>query len=103
MRIGFSLAVIVVTGGLARAQAVDRRYAEEPTGGLALPTTGLTGEHDARAVVANAGGLALLRGPELELALNLQDADVATSAGPGFGTYVATAGGGGLLPRYGVG
>src|SRR5688572_24098712 len=103
MRIGVSLAAIVVSSNLAHAQAVDRRYAEEPTRGLALPTTGLTGEHDARAVVTNAGGLPLLRGPELTLALELEDPDVATSAGPGFGAYMATAGGGGIMPRYGFG
>jgi protease-4 len=103
MRIGVSLAAIVVSAGLAHAQAVDRRYAEEPTRGLALPTTGLTGEHDARAVVANVGGLPLLRGPELTLALELEDPDVATSGGPGFGAYMATGGGGGILPRYGFG
>lgn len=87
----------------ASAQSVDRRYAEEPTGGLMLPATPLAGEHDARAVVVNAGGLGLLRGPELALALDLQDPDVATSAGQGFGAYLATSGGGGVLPRYGIG
>src|ERR1043165_4353264 len=102
MRIGVSLAAILVTGGIAHAQ-LDRRYAEEPTRGLAFPTTGLAGEHDARAVVTNAGGLALLRGRELELALDLEDSDGATSAGPGFGTYFGTTGGGRLLPHYGFG
>ena len=88
----------------AEAQGVDRRYAEEPTGGVALPTTPLAGEHDARAVVANPGGLALLRGAELTLALNVEDPDVATSAGQGFGIYAAdTVGGGGLVPRLGLG
>ncbi|HTL33666.1 MAG TPA: signal peptide peptidase SppA [Kofleriaceae bacterium] len=103
MRIGVSLVAIVVTGGLAHAQAVDRRYAEEPTRGLALPTTGITGEHDARAVVSNAGGLPLLRGPEMTLALDLEDPDQATSAGPGFGAYFASGFGGGILPRLGFG
>src|SRR5688500_1789453 len=88
---------------VAHAQSVDRRYAEEPTGGLALPATPLAGEHDGRAVVMNPGGLSLLRGPELALALELQDPDIATSAGPGFGAYLATSGGGTILPRYGFG
>jgi len=87
----------------AHAQAVDRRYVEEPTGGLALPTTPLAGEHDARAVVANPGGLALVRGSELALALDLEDAAVTTRAGQGFGGYGAMSIGGGLLPRLGVG
>ncbi len=89
--------------GAAQAQLVDRRYAEEPTGGLALPATPLTGEHDARAVTINPGGLALLRGPEMALALELEDEDVATSSGPGFGTFFATSGGGSIVPRYGFG
>jgi protease-4 len=88
---------------VVHAQSVDRRYAEEPTGGLTLPATPLAGEHDGRAVVMNPGGLSLLRGPELALALELQDPDVATSAGPGFGAYMATSGGGSILPRYGFG
>jgi hypothetical protein len=45
--------LVVSFPGPARAQGVDRRYVEEPTGGMALPTTPLAGEHDARAVVAN--------------------------------------------------
>src|SRR5215218_9889534 len=95
--------VIVAAGSpVAHAQQVDRRYAEEPTGGLELPTTPLAGEHDGRAVVANPGGLTLLRGPELMLAMDLQDPDVASSAGPGFGAYIATKGGGSILPRYGI-
>ena len=106
MRIGVYAVVLASTATLvhvAHAQSVDRRYAEEPTGGLSLPATPLAGEHDARAVTVNPGGLALLRGPELALALDLADPDVETSAGPGFGTYIATSGGGGLLPRIGVG
>jgi protease IV len=104
MRIAVLLALIAVTGPrIVRAQAVDRRYAEEPTGGLALPATPMTGEHDARAVTINPGGLVLLRGPELALALDLQDQEVATSAGAGFGTFFATSGGGGIAPRFGFG
>ncbi|HEY5944661.1 MAG TPA: signal peptide peptidase SppA [Kofleriaceae bacterium] len=94
---------LLAGSSVASAQSVDRRYAEEPTGGLELPATPLAGEHDGRAVVMNPGGLPLLRGPELALALDLQDPDVATSSGPGFGAYVATSGGGSILPRYGVG
>jgi protease-4 len=87
--------------GAARAQGV--RYAEEPTGGLALPTTPLAGEHDARAVVVNPGGLALVRGTELALALELEDRDVATAAGQGFGAFWASSVGGRFVPRFGVG
>lgn len=89
--------------GTADAQGVDRRYAEEPTEGMALPLVPLAGEHDARAVVANPGGLALLRGPEMALALDLEDPDVGTSAGPGFGAFFGSTFGGGLLPRFAMG
>jgi protease-4 len=87
----------------AYAQGVDRRYLEEPTGGMALPTTPLAGEHDARTVVVNPGGLALIRGRELALALDAEDPDVATSAGQGFGAFWAQSVGGGILPRFGLG
>ncbi|MGE5187047.1 MAG: signal peptide peptidase SppA [Acidobacteriota bacterium] len=85
------------------AAQVGIRYAEEPTGGLALPTTPLAGEHDARAVDANPGGLALLRGTELALAVDADDSAVATSAGQGFGAYVGTTVGGHLVPKLGLG
>src|SRR5437016_4092555 len=95
---------LVATTAVAHAQAVDRRYAEEPTDGIALPATPLAGDHDARAVAVNPGGLALVRGTELALALSLQDPDVATSSGPGFGVFAATVGGGGgIVPRYALG
>jgi protease IV len=103
MKIAVSALVIAGSATAAHAQSVDRRYAEEPTGGLALPLAPLAGEHDGRAVVQNPGGLSLLRGPELALALDLQDEDAATSAGAGFGAYVATSGGGRIVPRYGIG
>jgi len=102
MRFGVVLLVLCVASA-AHAQAVDRRYADEPTGGLALPATPMAGEHDARAVAINPGGLALLRGPELALALDVEDVGLATSAGQGFGTYLATSGGGRVLPRVGMG
>ncbi|HEY0480055.1 MAG TPA: signal peptide peptidase SppA [Kofleriaceae bacterium] len=92
-----------LSGSAARAQGVAHRYVEEPTEGMALPTTPLAGEHDARAVVANPGGLALVRGRELALALAIEDPDVATGAGQGFGAFWAESIGGRLIPRFGVG
>jgi protease-4 len=94
---------VVVAAPAARAQVVDRRYAEEPTAGMALPTTPLAGEHDARAVVANPGGLALVRGRELAVALDVEDPDVATGAGQGLGAFWAQSIGGRLIPRFGIG
>ncbi len=96
-------AIVLVTATAARAQGVHRRYAEEPTDGMALPLTPLAGEHDARAVVRNPGGLALLRGTELMVALDVEDPDVATSAGPGIGAFAATGFGGTLIPRFAAG
>ncbi|TMQ12664.1 MAG: signal peptide peptidase SppA [Deltaproteobacteria bacterium] len=104
MRIAVIAALLLsLAAAAAHAQGVDRRYAEEPTAGMALPTTPLAGEHDARAVVANPGGLALVRGRELALALDLEDPDVATGAGQGFGAFWAESFGGGILPRFAVG
>lgn len=93
----------IVAGGTAAAQGVDRRYAEEPTEGMALPLVPLAGEHDARTVVANPGGLAMLRGAELALALGIEDPDVADSAGQGFGAFFASTFGGTLVPRFAMG
>lgn len=103
MRALLALAVVIGLASVAHAQGVDRRYAEEPTGGVDIPATPLAGEHDARAVTYNPGGLALLRGAELALALNVDDENVATSAGTGFGIYAAGGVGGKVLPRYGFG
>jgi len=99
----FLLFVAVLLAAPAAHAQVDTRYAEEPTGGLVLPTTPLAGEHDARTVTFNPGGLALLRGSELALAYNRDDTSYATSGGQGFGIYVAQTLGGKLFPKLGVG
>lgn len=101
MKLAVCAVLLVATA--AHAQGVDRRYAEEPTGGMFLPAQPLAGEFDALTTVVNPGGLPMLRGPELALALDLEDPDIATSAGPGFGAFVATSFGGGLIPRSGIG
>jgi len=95
-------ALLVVTAA-AHAQGVDRRYVEEPTGGLALPLAPLAGEHDARSVAVNPGGLGLVRGTELALVLGLEDPDIATTAGPGFGAYAARGFDLPLIPRFALG
>jgi protease-4 len=102
LAVGFALAVTFVTSA-AHAQVVDRRYAEEPTDGLAMPGTPIAGEADARAVNLNSAGLAYLNGPELAIALDLENADVGTSSGPGFGIYAGDSLFGGVLPKIGVG
>ena len=99
-----ALAAAVAKGPApAAAQVPDRRYLDEPTAGLELPATPLAGDHDARAVVANPGGLQLLDGASLTLALTGLDPDATASAGTGLGLYGATRIGGGLVPRIGVG
>jgi len=87
----------------AYAQGVDHRYLEPPTQGMALPATPLAGEHDARVVAANPGGLALVRGRELALAFGAEDPEVSTGAGQGFGAFWARSIGGRWLPRLGIG
>jgi protease-4 len=94
---------VLSASATASAQGVDRRYVEAPTQGMAHPAAPLAGEHDARVVVVNPGGLSLVRGHELALALGVEDPDVATSAGQGFGAFWAASLGGRLLPRLGVG
>src|SRR3954471_21799376 len=103
MRIAVIAALSGALGMLGTASAQGVRYAEEPTGGLALPTTPLAGEHDARTVVMNPGGLALVRGTELAAVLDVEDTAVATSSGPGFGAFAAGTFGGRLIPRFGFG
>src|SRR5690242_14341118 len=101
MKLAVCAVLLVATA--AHAQGGDRRYAEEPTGGMHLPAQPLAGEVDALTSVVNPGGLPLLRGPDLALALDLEDPDIATSSGPGFGTFAATSFGGDLIPRSGFG
>ncbi len=101
--VALSAATLAAASTTAHAQVVRRRIAEEPTAGIALPTAPLAGEVDGRTVAMNPGGLTFVRGRELALALDLEDLDVATSSGPGFGAFAATAFGGGFLPRLGVG
>ncbi len=58
-----SLALLVAHGALwalagpAAAQVDDARYRAAPAAGLELPTTPLAGDFDARAAIANPGGL----------------------------------------------
>lgn len=113
MRVTLSRALLPVAAGVAvalslgpataHAQRADRRYAEEPTDGLALPTAPIAGEYDGRVVATNPGGLTLIRGSETALVLDLEDPDVATSSGQGFGVFSAHAFGGRILPRLGLG
>ena len=103
MRLAVVAAVLLISG-TAAAQGVARRYVEEPTDGVDIPNTPLTGDQDARAVTFNPGGLIYLHGAELAVAGTYADPSNATSSGAGFGVYMAAAAGGGrLLPRFGLG
>lgn len=98
-----ALALAALAPRRALAQQEDRRYLAAPTDGVALPATPLAGEHDARALVSNPGGLALVRGSELLFALQLEDPELANAPGTGGGLFWAAPAGGGLLPRLGLG
>ncbi|MEO6772046.1 MAG: signal peptide peptidase SppA [Kofleriaceae bacterium] len=98
-----SVTFVMVAATQAHAQVVNRRYAEAPTDGLALPGTPIAGDADARAVNLDPAGLAFLNGPELAIALDLENADVGTSSGPGFGIYAGDSLFGGVLPKIGIG
>ena len=102
MRFAVVLAVMCVAAEV-HGQGVAKQYAAPLTDGLSIPGTSISTEFDARAVTYNPGGLALLRGPDGVLALDEQDLDQATSGGPGFGAYLASALGGDAWPRLGVG
>lgn len=79
------------------------QYQEQPTRGIDLPGVGLAGEHDAFSVSVNPAGLRFLRALHAGLALDIMDAERATSAGQGLGLYLGHRIGGGLLPTMGLG
>ena len=47
------------------ALAADLQYAEDPSAGLALPMSPLSGDQDGTATVVNPAGLPFLDGPHL--------------------------------------
>ena len=98
-------ALLVAGSPSALAQEPAPRYAEEPTAGMNLPTTGLAGEQDALALSVNPSGLIFQSGWSLALALDTSepDEDRATGPGPGFGMFTGGVLGGGSLPRLGWG
>ncbi len=100
-----ALVVLLSASAELRAQpAPEPRYAEEPTAGVELPTSGIAGESDALAVSLNPAGLHFLGGWHLALAIDLvPDEDEATTAGAGWGLFAAGTLGGRLIPRLGWG
>ena len=96
--------VLLLSADLAAQPEPSPRYAEEPTAGVNLPTTGIAGEHDALAVSQNPAGLHFLGGWHLALAIDLvPDEEEATGAGSGWGMFAAGTFGGKLFPRLGWG
>ena len=65
-----AILALLLSAQAAQAQGIDRRYLDEPTRGVTLPTTPLAGEHDARALSVNPAGLQFLRGPEALLVVD---------------------------------
>jgi protease IV len=100
---GLGLALLLASAQAAQAQVIDRRYLDEPTRGVTLPTTPLAGEHDARALSVNPAGLQFLRGPEALLVVDYQDSAVTNTGGTGGGLFLAGPVGGAILPRLGLG
>jgi protease-4 len=102
-----SLLVLLIAPGAVWAQPAPEpspRYAEEPTDGVTLPTTGISGEADALAASQNPAGLHFLGGWHLALAVDLvPDEEEATQAGSGWGLFAASTLGGRILPRLGWG
>ena len=87
----------------ASAQLVSRQYVDTPTNGLTLPTTGLAGDYDARAVIANPAGLQFIDGADAVLLAGATDANTVANGGAGVGLFLAGAFGGKIIPRTGVG
>lgn len=96
----FALAVTAALVGPAAAQVDGARHRATPGAGLELPTTPLAGDVDARAAVANPGGLQFLDGDSLVGALTFSRRDDAVTGGDGVGGYAATVLGGRFLPRF---
>src|SRR5688572_22227293 len=90
-RLASGVAILPFLAGVAGAQPLPR-YAEEPTAGLNLPTTGLSGEHDALSVSSNPAGLHFLGGWQLALAFDWSGTDEEEATGPGQGWGMFAAG-----------
>jgi hypothetical protein len=104
-----SLALLVAHGALwalagpAAAQVDDARYRAAPAAGLELPTTPLAGDFDARAAIANPGGLQLLDGDSLVVAAVGSRRDDAVTGGDGVGGFAAAPLGGRFVRRFALG
>ena len=101
-RLSAALALTAIAGP-ASAQLVTRQYVDAPTNGLTLPTTGLAGDYDARAVSANPAGLQFIDGADAVLLAGATDSNTVANGGAGIGLFVAGAFGGKIIPRTGVG
>ena len=89
---------------LAGSAAADpRRYADDPTDGVALPMSALSGDQDATATVLDPAGLIFLGGAHLELAGTGLRTDRVEGTGAGLGAYVGVPLAVPFLPRLAVG
>jgi protease-4 len=100
MRCTLSFAAVMLLAGTAHAQS---QIVEEPTDGVNLPATPLAGDQDARATSVNPAGLQFVGGVAFAIAVDAEDRDVATSAGPGVGVFLAAPLGGRYAPSMGLG
>ena len=70
--------------------ADDARFIEEPTGGVHLPTSGISGEVDAFSTTTNPANLSFQSGWHLGFVLDAGYEDDATSGGRGYGVFLSS-------------
>lgn len=82
--------IALVLGSAAIADAQPKRFADDPTAGIALPATPLAGDQDATAIALNPAGLVFLGDWHVEFAITGLREAYAHAHGTGFGLYAAT-------------
>ena len=81
----------MLTTSLAHAQPTDEpTFAEEPTGSVHLPTSGISGEVDAFATVLNPANLSFQSGWQMGFALDAGFDEDASGAGRGYGFFLSS-------------
>ena len=92
--------------GISKVRAqptADERVAEEPTGGVNLPTSGISGEVDAFSTVTNPAQLRFQSGWHLGVALDAGFEEEASGGGRGWGAYLSSVTRGPILRGIGWG
>jgi protease IV len=95
--------LVAVAAAVAARPARADTFLSDPSRGLSLPMTSLTGDADAMAVSVNPAGLAFLGGAHLEAAFTGLRDDRVDGTGAGVGVFAGTSVAIPFLPRIGVG